>query len=513
MSTKYVKEIGKELNYEGMADLLCGRSPDFGGNVYRELDYYKKKCAYLEEKDKKRDEEVALLKQEINSLKETVRMLVARIDKDSSNSGKPPSTDGFKKKNRSLREKSGKLPGAQKGHPGKTLMMSENPDKIVVHELKTCSGCGETLFHIAARGFERRQVFDIPPIKIEVTEHQAEIKNCPCCGKKNRASFPDEVPASVQFGHGVKSLVAYLSVYQFIPYGRIAEFFSNLFSHRISDGAIRNILAECHENLEGFEDVVKQQILDSPIVNFDETGITKKDWIFSASTDKLTYYYPARSRGLDSMDSMGILPDFANVAVHDGYAAYNRFDCIHALCNVHHLRELKGIIENGYESVKWPEHMQKFLKKAKKIADHWRERAYSIPINIIEHIVSIYENILKFALSEYPPEPPDHPGRKKKGRKKQKPSKNLLDRLLKNKSAALAFIYNLYVPFDNNLAERDIRMAKLKKKVSGTFRSQYGLKFFCRIRSYISTVKKNGQDILESIINAFHGKPFLPDNG
>jgi len=257
---------------------------------------------------------VEKLEKENQELREEVRELRIRLDKDSHNSSKPPSTDGLKKPPVvNLRKKSGRRPGGQPGHKGKTLEMSANPDRTFQYRVEKCASCGQTLESVNPDKIVRRQVFEIPAPRIEVTEHRAEVKTCPCCNAKNIAPFPGDVPASLQYGTNVKALIAMLSAYQFIPNERLSELFADLCGHSISPGTFFNILEQCSENLEIFEEIVKKDLVNSPVVGFDETGIRCENslhWIFSASTDKLTYYHIAGKRGVVGMKSAGILRSF-----------------------------------------------------------------------------------------------------------------------------------------------------------------------------------------------------------
>ena len=460
-------------------------------------------------------EENTCLRAQVESLQIRVRELESRLNKDSHNSSKPPSSDGLKKppRNKSLRSPSGRSVGGQPGHQGKTLKMSGNPDRMVVHPVIKCTGCGKSLEGVLPKKLERRQVFDIPAIKMEVTEHRGEIKVCPCCGNENRAQFPADVPASLQYGVGVKSLATVLMNYQIIPYERLCEFFSDLFGHPVSSGTLNNIAGECYEVLEDYENAAKEKLRESPVVGFDETGMrveAKLNWLHSASTGELTYYHVHPKRGAEGMKSAGILPGFTGDAVHDHWSPYFSFACGHALCNAHHLRELTGVIEN--DTSKWAVEMRRLLLEIKSSVDVAKESGKEkLDSDLIRSFEERYEKILNEGYKEYPSIELSEGGKSgKRGKKKKPPSLNLLDRLWYRMKETLAFMYDFRVPFDNNQSERDIRMVKVKQKISGTFRSAEGAKRFCRIRGYISTVKKHGIDVLKSIRDAFLGKPFMP---
>ncbi len=268
--------------------------------------------------------------EEIKLLKARIKELEDQLAKDSHNSSKPPSSDSFKKKPCSLREKSNKKVGGQEGHKGHNLKMVEKPDYILVHKVKDCKGCGCSLENTEVKDYEKRQMFDIPPMKIEVTEHRNEIKDCPRCGMENKADFPADVTQVVQYGSGIKALNTYLMEYQYIPFDRVCEFFFDVFGHRISAGTLNNINESCYKGLEEFENQVKQLIIQSPVVNFDETGLSckkKLHWLHSASTPQFTYYAIQPKRGFEGMEAAGILHAFKGIAVHDCWSPYFKYTC------------------------------------------------------------------------------------------------------------------------------------------------------------------------------------------
>ena len=293
--------------------------------------------------------ESIILKQqeEILELKERIKALEDRLSKNSSNSNKPPSTDWPTKK-RSLRGKSSRSPGGQKGHKGHNLKMVDNPDSIRVHKVSTCSSCGRSLEDILPAGYRKRQVFDLPPIEVHVEKHRAEKKNCPHCGQLNEAFFPEDISKPTQYGPRIKAILTYLNQYQLLPYERTSELFSDLFDIELSAGTIVNTNRVCFEALKSYEEKIKDKITASPVVHFDETGLYAEGdrwWLHVTSTKNLTYYATHPRRGKAATDVIDILPNFNGVAVHDSWNTYFKYKCSHALCNVHHLRELKGIEE------------------------------------------------------------------------------------------------------------------------------------------------------------------------
>jgi transposase len=451
----------------------------------------------------------------ISELEERVRSLERQLGRNSRNSSKPPSTDQVKvkRKSHSLREKSDRPVGGQIGHEGHTLQRVSNPDYTVLHQVHQCSSCGKSLEDVPSIGCERRQMFEIPPLKIEVTEHQSEKKVCPRCGCLNQASFPAGVGQAAQYGTTLRSLAVYLNQYQFIPYDRLSELFADLFGHDISQATLVEANRACYETLGPVEEAIKKILTDSDVVGFDESGMRVeglRQWVHVVCTDSLTYYAAHPSRGSEANVAMGILPEFDGTAVHDGWSSYSKFNCQHALCNAHHLRELTGIVEQDNQL--WPNEMKKLLLEIKKVADERRSLESWFDHDEIERFEERYDQIIQMGMLENPPPDPlqrqDTP--KKPGRKKQTPAKNLLDRLSECKRQVLAFMYNPKVPFDNNQAERDIRMVKVQQKISGTFRSTLGADSFCRIRGYISTARKNAVSVIEAIQGAFEGRPFMP---
>lgn len=451
------------------------------------------------------------LTKNIDILKERIKLLEDQIAKDSHNSSKPPSSDKLRKKTiRSLRKCSNRTAGGQNGHKGSTLQMVDTPDRIVTHSVYQCQHCSCSLQGSEVIGYERRQEFDIPPLKIEVTEHRAEIKNCHYCGQRNKAVFPQEIQNTVQYGSRLKSLSVYLMQYQLLPYERTSEFVHDIFNHSLSQGTLYNTNKRCYEALETVEQEIKRHLKESPVVNFDETGLYckgKRNWLHVSSTPEATYYIHHQRRGKEAMDEMNILPQFKGTAVHDYWKPYFKYSCKHALCNAHHLRELTFVHEQYNEQ--WAKKMIELLLKIKGTVQQTKPHADCLDKKTVKKFESKYNRITKEGLNvNSPSESEGQPN--KRGRKKQSKSKNLLDRLKTSRKEALAFMYNFQVPFDNNLAERDIRMTKVQQKISGCFRSENGAKFFCRIRGYISTIRKHNINVLDAIQSAITCNPFVP---
>lgn len=454
---------------------------------------------------------VSRLEQQVQEQAQKIHELEAHIAKNSSNSSKPPGSDGFKKplKTISQRGKSGKKPGGQNGRIGKTLDQVETPDHIVIHTPDLCKNCNTILMEIeGVCSDEKRQVFEIPEPKIEVTEHRIEIKTCSCCGKIAKGAFPENVNAPVQYGVSVQTLATYFKNQHLIPAERVCEIFEDVFGFSLSSGTCSKIDSKLFAKLESFEINLKTFLLASPVLHFDETGMRcqkKLHWVHVASSETATFFGIHAKRGQEAIDEFNILPKYLGVACHDHwhpYFAYNQVK--HGLCNAHHLRELTFIHE--HEKEEWAGDMKKLLLKAKKIVE---DNAVN------NHLHDDQKEALKKEYAEivlkgliYHMDLPALP-RGKKGKQKQRPGKNLLDRLSDKYECVLLFIEDLIVPFTNNLGERDIRMNKVKQKISGCFRTHEGGQIFCRIRSYISTARKQGWRIWNSLVEAIKGTPRL----
>jgi hypothetical protein len=412
------------------------------------------------------------------------------INKDSHNSSKPPSSDGLSRKFSRKRERSGKKPGGQIGHEGTTLPMVEHPQHVQVHGVKRCRGCGRSVVHEKPRGYEARQVFDIPPIEVEVTEHRAQIKRCSYCGELSVGAFPEGVSHKTQYGTRVKAFAVYLKNYGFLSYQRTAEALSDLFAIPVSAGTLASIDRRCARRLEGVVEQIREKLIREEVVDFDETGLSingKLHWLHGAGTRGFTYYYPHERRGKAASDQIGILPQLKGNAVHDNWRPYMKYDCSHSLCNAHHIRELTGIYEGGGRA--WAQQMIGLLLKGKQSVEQAKEAGKkSLTAGILRAYTCRYETIIAAGMKANPP-PTRAEGPAERGRLKRSKARNLLDRLARLRKETLRFMRDFRVPFDNN-PERDIRMMRVQQKVSGTFRSYAGALSFCRIRSYISTLRK-----------------------
>lgn len=445
---------------------------------------------------------------ELEHIKDRVKTLEDQLAKDSHNSHKPPSSDGPQKRQRtkSLRQPTGKQAGGQVGHKGTTLEPVDKPDHTVVHKVERCRHCAYSLSDVVAIAYDKRQVFEIPPQQLEVTEHQAEMKACPKCHQKSVAVFPADVTHRTQYGPRFKAIAVYLLNQQLLPYERTAEVFGDIFSQPVSTGTLVNFNQSCFDSLASYEQSVKAKLIASEVGHFDETGMKingQLHWLHCASTAGLTLYACHKKRGQEAMHALGILPDFQGTAVHDFWKAYLTYGCEHALCNTHNLRDL--IFLDEQDNQQWAKEMIALLLKTKAQVE---QNIMRLNQRTLREIEQKYQAILRKGFLANPP-PAVRPGRKKRGRKKKTKSRNLLERFEKYRKEILAFAYDFKVPFDNNQAERDLRMMKVQQKISGTFRSADGANIFCRIRGYISTSRKQGVNVLHAIQNALENKPIL----
>ena len=431
------------------------------------------------------------------SLETRVRELEDRLAKLSHNSNKPPSSDPpfTKPSPKSLRQRSGRKAGGQKGHKGSTLKQVSTPDEITLHRVICCRCCHHDLSSTPLKRVEKRQVFDIPPLHFHIHEHRSEIKVCPKCKKATQAHFPEGVDNTVQYGPRARGLMAYLLNYQMLPFQRAAEVFEDLLSHRPSVGTLFNTQKSAHQRLSRFAEDLKTVLRAEPVLGFDETGVRSQKrlwWLHSASARYYVAYHLHRKRGQQAMKDIGILPEFRGIALHDFWSSYFHFDCQHALCIAHLLRELIFIKER-YAQL-WAEKLIKlFLEMKAAVEDALDKGQSTLAFSQLRTFRKSYHAILQegFAANANPP-----PALRKNGRIKKPKPLNLLERLRDYQSDILRFITDFRVPFDNNASERDLRMMKVKQKIAGCFRNPQGAAYFARIRSFIGTARKQG-------INAF----------
>src|SRR5271170_8040476 len=438
----------------------------------------------------------------IAQLQERIAELERRFGLNSGNSGKPPSSDGLKKPVRvsSLRERSGKKTGGQNGHRGETLRRSETPDATIDHFPQTCAGCGEALSAAMATDHIARQVFDLPePQPLIVTEHRAHGCRCAACGARTRAAFPADVKAPVQYGARIAGIVVYLLHGQFLPEKRLAALMADLFGVQLSTATIAAMSQNCAARFESFATAIYARIAAAAVKHLDETGLRiggKTQWLHIAATVLLTFYRIASKRGAMPENLTGI-------ALHDHWKPYYTLEGIrHALCNAHHLRELKALVE--IEKEDWARKMQRLLRLACHATNLARERGKPLPPRLIALFERRYDAILTEGLAFHAAQPalvrPERTGKAKaRGRKPRRVGHNLLLRLSIRKQDVLRFLSDLTVPFTNNLAEQAARMMKLRQKISCGFRSAAGAADFAVIRSLLSTAKKQGWNMLDTL--------------
>jgi transposase len=393
----------------------------------------------------------------IEQLEARVEALESQKSKHSRNSSKPPSGDGFSKRTRSLRSKSERSSGGQTEHPGTTLEWSEAVDWVVEHRVEPCLGCGAGLSDEPVERVMIRQVHDLPPLEIEITEHQAEVKCCPVCGLENQGRFPQAVSEPVQYGCVLKGVIVYLMEGQLLPSGRTVEVLDEVFGASVSEGTLYNTRAQCFEAIEPITAAIATGLQQATVEHFDETGMRvngKLWWLHVACTNGLTYYFVHPKRGKAAIDEMDILPQFSGKAVHDSWVSYGGYGgCRHYLCNAHHLRELTFIFERDEQP--WAFQMLLLLGTIKHCVDEAKASAQTtLTPRLIGEFEQRYQAVIAQGLAANPPPPPtdDKPRR---GRVKQSPSRNLLNRLEHHHKAVLGFMHDFAVPFDNNQAERD----------------------------------------------------------
>ena len=458
--------------------------------------------------------ELLPLKTQVEQLSTQVKQLESRLAKDSHNSHLPPSSDRFARQPRtkSLRKPSGKKPGAQAEHEGNTLYQVIEPDQVIVHPVEICACCKHDLRQEPTLGIERRQVLDLPPKRVVVVEHQAQQKYCPHCQQISRAAFPEGVGAPVQYSPAFAAVGVYLVQQQLLPYERACETIQDLIGPSMSVGTLKGWVERCAQHLEPVEQEIKAHLHTSRVLHQDESGLYvmgKRMWMHVSATETLTHYAVHAKRGSEALQAIGILPGFEGISVHDGWTSYWLYGCLHALCNVHHLRELIFLHEQEHQE--WAAEMKTLLGLMHEAVQ--QAKAAGLPqLNPLEVAdwKAQYEAILEQGWQANPPDPPAADGVLRRGRQKQSAARNLLTRLSKHQDAVLRFLDNFCVPFDNSQAERDIRMVKVQQKISGGFRSLAGAEAFCRIRGYLSTLRKQGGQVLTALELALAGHPVSP---
>lgn len=474
-----------------------------------ELIHLRERNCELEEHVK----QIPVLQEMIKQLTEQVKTLQEQVTKNSQNSSLPPSSDRFvrQKKARSLRTKSGKKPGGQAGHQGHTLQRRAEPTEVIpLAPVTICQHCHADLRSVAVQSIEARQVIDVPaPPPLLVTQYEGQWKRCPHCQGSTSAPFPQEVSAPVQYGPRLASLAVSLTTQQLLPRRRTREVLSDLLGAPMSEGTLTTLIKRAAHILLPVEEQIKAALSRAKVIHQDESGLyvcNRRIWMHVTSTRYLTHYQVHRSRGHQAVDDNGILTHFEGTSVHDAWAAYFRSECPQSLCCVHLLRELRFLSQEM--GLWWAVKLERLLLAMKCATDEAREqgRMGLSPPEIADWRARF--RVLLDAGDQVHPRLLTPKG--KRGRAKQHPARNLLDRLRKHQDAVLAFLSDLAVPFDNNLAERDLRMIKVQQKVSGTFRSNEGATCFARIRGYLSTLRKQGQPLFPALEATLRGQPVLP---
>ncbi len=449
------------------------------------------------------------MQEQIAALSQHVKDLQDRLAKDSHNSSLPPSSDRFVRQRKSLRKKSEKKSGGQEGHPGTTLRFCEKPDEVIEHRVTICASCQHDLRQVEACVTLRRQVVDIPSPQLMVQEHRAEQKRCPRCQQMTLASFPPIVTAPIQYGPRIGAVAVYLTQQQLLPLERSCEVRSDVLGGQMSEATVGELIQRAASHLVGVEQQIKEALIEAAVIHQDETGMRvagKGYWQHVTSTARLTHYQVDASRGQEALNRIAILPNFKGISIHDGWASYFLYDCEHALCLVHVLREL--VFQAEEHGAVWAAELKDLLLSMKEATQHAREQGkrWLDPLEVLD-----WERAFLRLLDEgdqVTPRATAPPG--SKGRVKQSAARNLLDRLRKHQKAVFCFLEDLRVDFDNNLAERDLRMIKVQQKVSGCFRSLAGAQAFSRIRGYLSTLHKQGLPLLSALQVTLCGHPLLP---
>jgi transposase len=439
---------------------------------------------------------------------ERIAELEAQVGKNPRNSSKPPSSEGLDKpapKPRSLRRQTGRKPGGQDGHEGRTLRQVAVPDREVPHEPGCCAGCRRSLAGRPITGVERRQVVDLPPLKVEVSEHQLIEREC-ACGRRTRGAAPDGVAAPVQYGPRIAAIIVYLYVGQFLSKKRTAQALAELFGTPLSQGTVAEVTKRAAGRLDGFLDDAREKLVKAEVVGFDETGLRvegKLHWVHCARTEKYTLVICHPRRGREGIEALGVLPRFRGVAVHDAWAPYDTYAGVdHQLCCAHALRELQSVAETAGEgSWCWAVQaadalvgMQKLLSEAVE-----QEKDAVEPAALAEQI-RLYRCAAQLGINQTAA----------RSSKLMRKHNALAHRLIDRQDDYLRFTTDWRVPADNNGSERDIRMIKLRQKVSGCLRTLTGAEQFCAIRSYLSTAAKHGLHFFEALVMLTEGRPWLP---
>lgn len=498
------------------AQLICKPEPVIA-SLSKELTKTKRALARQSDKLVRERQLNHQLLRRLRELEHEVERGRQSVTRDSHNSSLPPSLDlpwQKLKRTRSLRKKSGRRVGGQPGHRGTTLRQVAQPDCVIIHTPEACIGCGAPVHHAKIIFSLRRQVFDIHDGQMKVTEHRAETRHCPACATPTKAKFPTAVRAPVQYGAGVLSRSTYLHLYQLIPVARTSETMRDLFDCPISPATIQRAARVSSRKLVNTEQRIKASIRNSSVIGVDETGLRvagQGGYIHVARSEELTHYAYDSRRGKAAMDEVGILTQFTGTLVRDGFASYKWYEqCRHSLCNVHLLRDLVFVEESSPAQKVWTTPFSKLLLKIKDaVAQAKTDVRAGLSEQMKNDFLRRYDKLVKKADRLNPPQPIRKvEGDPPKNKPVQQPSpRRLINRLQRRRDEVLRFITDLGVPFDNNGSERDLRMVKLQQKISGCFRTTDGARSFCRVRSYLSTARKQGYSLLCALERVLNGKP------
>ncbi len=453
----------------------------------------------------------------IDQLEAEVAELKRQLGQNSRNSSKPPSSDSpfTKPAPKSLRRKSGKKPGGQPGHPGSTLALVDNPNERKRHEPDACRGCGTGLADAPEVGVERRQVFDLPPITVQVVEHQLIARRCRC-GTTTCGTAPEGVVASVQYGPRITAIILYLYIGQFLSKKRTAQALAELFGTPLSEGTVAAVTKRAAAGLDEFLDVAAERIAGSDVAGFDETGLRvagELHWVHCARTDRYTLITCHRGRGQDGIDHAGVLTRFRGVAVHDAWAPYDTYvNADHQLCCAHALRELQAVTDSATDTDTagpeadwcWATQAADALVAMHKLITDAIATGHTTPDPATQHALDqqivFYHSAVQIGVNQTAA----------RTTKTMQKHNALAHRLLDRQEDYLRFTQDWRIPADNNGSERDIRMIKLRQKVSGCLRTLTGARQFCAIRSYLSTAAKHGKHFFEVLVMLTAGHPWLP---
>lgn len=439
----------------------------------------------------------------IELLIKRIEALESRLGQNSRNSSKPPSSDGLSKPAPKSRRQKGQRPtGGQKDHPGTTLERTDLPDQIVVHDVPAaCDVCQQAL--PTGQVAETRQVFELPPLKHEVIEHRQMRVRCRC-GKEHLGRFPAEVKHSVQYGPRALAAMVHLNQHHMVPLKRSSELMHELFGLRVSQATVYKAAVQAQHLLKPTVDAIAHALSQAPVVHADETGIrihTKTQWLHTVTNDSLTWIGHHRKRGQEAFEALGVLPSFKGILVHDGWKPYQTLDCLHSLCNAHHLRELTAVYEQAPEQQGWAKDLIELLVQACQ-----QSKDQQVGVHTLAHWRYVYDLLLEQGEQANPRQ--ERQGQR--GRVKQSKATNLIARLKDQAVEVWRFAWNPLVPFTNNLAEQAIRMTKIKQKVSGCFRTPQGAGVYCTIRSYLCSMRKQGHDLFEALVQTFYGSTPQP---